>query len=166
MTALYVLAGEYAAAAALLADMDADEQTIADTLEGMAGDMEAKAANVAMFVRNLEATALQIAEAERQMAARRKAMERRADGVRRYLLGCLQSAGVSKIECPQFRISVRDNPAAVDVFDPVQVPAEYLRAPAPPPPGPDKAAIKAALLAGADVPGCRLTRGQRLEVAA
>lgn len=164
MTALYQLVAEYREAAAVLDDLELDEQTIADTLEGLAGDLEVKATNVAMFARNLETTAAQIKEAEGQMAARRKAIEARADGLRRYLLACMQQTGIQKIESPYFRLAVRDNPAAVDVFDAKQLPAEFMRQPEPPPPAPDKSAIKEALKAGRDVPGARLTQGQRLEV--
>ena len=40
MTALYELAAEYRADAEKLADMDLDEQTLADTLEGLGGELE------------------------------------------------------------------------------------------------------------------------------
>jgi hypothetical protein len=164
VTQLYVLADEYRAAAERLADMDIDEQTMLDTLESISGDLEAKAANVAMFARNLEATAAAIKDAEAGMEARRKAIEKRADGMRRYLLACMQSTGIKRIECPHFAVIVRDNPLAVDVFDAAQVPAEFMRQPEPPPPAVDKAAIKAAITAGREVPGARLTQGHRLEI--
>lgn len=164
MTALYVLAGEYRAAAEKLAELDLDPQTVADTLEGLSGDLEQKAVAVAMVARNFDATAVAIKEAEAAMAARRKAIENRSAGLRNYLLACMQSTGIKKIDCPHFTLSVRDNPPAVDVFDAAQIPAEYMRQPEPPPPAPDKAAIKEAIKAGRDVPGARLTQGQRLDV--
>ncbi len=164
MTALYLLAEEYRAAAEKLADLDLDEQTVADTLESLAGSVEVKATNVAMFARNLEALAEQIDDAERAMAARRKAIARRAANVRAYLMRCMQATGIKKIEAPAFRIALRDNPAAVDVFDAAQVPAEFMRQPEPPPPSPDKSAIKEAIKSGADVPGCRLVTSQRVEI--
>jgi len=39
-----------------------------------------------------------------------------------------------------------------------------MRQPEPPPPSPDKTAIKEAMKAGVDVPGCKLTVGKRLEI--
>jgi len=164
MTALYELAQEYRAAAEKLADLDLDEQTLADTLEGMSGDLEVKAQNVVMFTRNLEATAAAIKDAEAQMAARRKALENRAAGLRRYVLENMQFAGIQKIECPYFKLSVRDNPASVEIYEPGLIPAQYMRQPEPPPPAPDKAAIKAAIAAGTEVPGAKLTKGTRLEI--
>jgi len=164
MTALYEIAAEYRDAATKLADLDLDAQTIADTLEGLSGDLETKAQNVAFFVRNLEATAAAIKQAEADMAARRKAMENRADGLKRYIFESMTVAGIEKIECPHFRLAIKNNPAAVDVFEPGLVPASFMRTPEPPPPAPDKTAIKEALKAGQDVPGARLTSGQRLEI--
>lgn len=164
MTSLYDIAAEYRQAADKLADLDLDEQTIADTLEGMSGALEVKAQNVVMFARNLEATAAAIKEAETAMAARRKAIEHRAAGLRRYALSAMQVAGVQSIECPYFKLTVRKNPPAVEVFDAAQIPAQFMRTPEPPPPAPDKKAITEAIKAGQEVPGARLVRGERLEV--
>ena len=85
MTALYNLATEYRSAADRLHDLDVPEEVIADTLEGLAGEVEAKSTNVAFVVRNLEALADQIKAAEREMAKRRKAIENRAARIRDYL---------------------------------------------------------------------------------
>jgi hypothetical protein len=164
MTALYVLAQDYRATADKLADMDLDEQTIADTLDGMSGDLEVKATNTAMFVRNLEAGAAAIKDAEAQMAARRKAIENRAARIKDYLLANMMVAGVQKIECPLFKLSVRENPPAVEIYEPGLIPAEFMRQPEPPPPAIDKTAIKEAIKAGREVAGCKLTRGVRLEI--
>lgn len=162
--ALYVLAQEYRAAADTLADLDLDAQTIADTLDGLAGDLRAKATHVAMIVRQLDVSAAAMSEAASQIDARRRAVEARAASLRAYLLVAMQHAGISRVECPQLALSVRANPPAVEVFDDAQVPAQYMRTPEPMPPAPDKSAIKRALAAGADVPGCRLTHGARLEI--
>jgi len=164
MTALYQLTDQYRLAAERLADLDLPDEVIADTLEGMAGELEVKATNVAAFARNLETTAAAIKDAEASMAARRKALERRAESLRHYLLHNMQRAGIKRIDSPHFTLSVKDNPPAVDVFDVFQLPAEFMRQPEPPPPAPDKPAIKEALKAGVDVPGARLTQSQRLEV--
>ncbi len=195
MTALYLLADEYRAATEKLADMDLDEATIADTLESLSGDLDVKARNVAAFARNLETTAAAIKEAEASMAARRKAIENRAAGLRRYLLESMQHAGISKIECAQFALTIKKNPLSVDVFDVAQVPdgllrkslaveitdafevipndkdgLDWLTVSGPREKfnfteAPAKDAIKAAIKAGIDVPGARLVQHTRLEVA-
>lgn len=164
LPALYQIADQYMADVAKLQDLDLDAQTLADTLESMGGEIEAKATNVAMFVRNLESLAEQIKAAETQMANRRKAIESRADAVREYLLTNMLRTGITKIESPYFKISVKQNPASVVVVAADLIPAKYLRQAAPPPPAPDKKEIKAALEFGENVPGCHLTNTQRLEI--
>lgn len=161
---LYELASDFRAAADKLADMEMDEQTIADTLDSLSGELETKAVNVAAFCRNLEANAAAIKEAESHMAARRKAMESRAARIKDYLLANMMVAGVQKIESPYFKLAVRENPAAVEVYEPGLIPAEFMRQPEPPPPVVDKAAIKEAIKAGREVAGCKLTKGVRLEI--
>jgi hypothetical protein len=161
---LYDIAAAFRADADKLADLDLDEQTLADTLEGMAGELEAKATNTAFVIRNLEASAAAIKEAEVKMAERRKALENRAARVKDWLHAALLVAGVHKIECPYFKLAVRENPPAVEIYEPGTIPPEFMTQPVAPPPSPNKTAIAGALKAGIEVPGAKLTRGTRLEI--
>lgn len=162
--ALYKIADDYLVAMNRLQDMEIDEQTIADTLEGMAGELEVKATNVAMFVRNLEASADAIKSAEGDMAARRKAIENRAKRVKEYLQSQMTRTGITKIECPHFKLAIQDNPPSVVIDAESQIPAEFMKTPEPPPPSPDKKAISDAIKSGKEVPGAHLERGQRLVI--
>ena len=163
-TSLYTLATEYATAAERLADLELDEQTITDTLDGLGGALELKAANVAMFALNAEYLAAAIKAREQALAERRKALENRAARVRRYLVECMQAGGVSKIETPDLRLSLRDNPARVVVDMPNAIPDPYWRIPEPPPPEIDKAALLRDLKAGKEISGVHLERGQRVDI--
>jgi hypothetical protein len=164
--ALFNLTGEYLALMNTLSDGDFDAQTIADTIEG-SGLTEAiaeKACGVEMVARTIEMHVPAIdAEIER-LAKLKKQRQTAAAALRDYLKRNLIAAGISKLESPLFKIALRDNPPAVDIFDASLLPSEFMTQPAPPPPAPDKAAIKAAIKAGEEVPGARLTQGQRLEV--
>lgn len=161
---LYKLADEFLAAANQLADLDLPPEAIKDTLESLSGDLETKAVNVAMFIRGLDATIDAMRSAEKDMAARRKAAESRQTAVAEYLLAQMQRTGIDRIDAPQLTLSIRQNPAAVEVFDAAQVPADYMAPPKPLAPTPDKTRIKDALKLGLDVPGCRLTTTQRLHI--
>jgi hypothetical protein len=163
MPALFELAVQYREDVSKLEDLDLDEQTVADTLEAMGGELEAKAVNVIYFAQNLAATAAAIKEAETKMAARRKALENRAEALKKYVFDNMKFAGISKIECPHFKLSIRDNPASVDVFDQAQLPADYLRE-VPATYTPDKTLIGKALKDGFDVPGAKLVHEQRLDI--
>lgn len=160
---LYELASEFRATADQLADMDLPEDVVIDTLESVSLPLEQKCTSVACFVRNLEATAEQIKQAEQAMAARRKAIENRAGHVRDYLMQNMQRCEISKIETPLFKIAIRDNPESVQIEDERQLPQDYMRE-IPATYQPDKALIKQAIKDGHDVPGAKLVRGQRLEI--
>lgn len=164
LPALYVISAEYLEDVAKLQDLELDPQTLADTLEGLSGALEAKATNVAMFICNLDGLAAQIKQAEQQMAARRKAIESRAENIRDYLLANMLRTGITKIESPYFKISVKQNPASVIVDDAALIPAKYLRQAPPPPAAADKKEIKAALEFGETVPGCHLEHKQSLSI--
>lgn len=161
---LYEIAAEYRSAVEQLADLDLPPEVVVDTLEGLQGDLQTKSQNVAMFIQSLESTAAAIKDAESKMSERRKAIENRAERVRQYLLATLQACGISKIECPWFKIAVRQNPASVVIDDAGAIPSSLYVYPDPPAPYPDKKGIKAAIEAGQDVPGARLVRGTRLEI--
>ena len=161
---LFQVAAEYRADAAKLEDLELDDQTFADTLEAISGDLETKAMNTAFVARNLEATAEQIKAHAKAMAERAKAMENRAERIRKYLMDGLTLAGRDKIETPFFKIKIALNPPSVAIDDESMIPAAYKTEPLPPAPAPDKKLIAAALKDGFDVPGCRLVRGTRLDI--
>ena len=162
--ALYEIADEYLVNLQRLAELDLDEQTISDTLEGLSGELEVKATNVAMFARNLEASAEAIKGAEAQMSARRKAIENRAGRLRQYLKDNMERTGILKIESPFLALSIRKNPPAVHVEALELVPLEFFNPVLPPPPALDKKRVADALKSGKDVPGCRIDQGTRLEI--
>ena len=164
MTALYVIAQEYRDAAARLADLDLPAEVVADTLDSLSGELEVKAQNVAMFVRNLEVTAAAIKQHESEQALRRKAIEARADALRAYLARCMEATGIERIEGPGVKLSFRKSSAVViDGAD--LIPAEFMRQPETPPPAPDKKAIGDAIKAGTDVPGAHIEQRKSLQIA-
>lgn len=164
---LFQIAADYRAITDVLMDAGCDEQTLTDTLEGEAWPLELKAQNYGFVIRNLEATAEAIKAAEKQMAERRKSIEKRADALKERLKTGLEIAGVSKLDTPHFALTIKKNPPSVDVWDEKQIPSQYMRTPEPPPPPeptPDKAKIMQALKDGVEVPGAKRAQGTRLEI--
>jgi hypothetical protein len=166
MTALYVLSSQYAALAEQLDRLELDEKTIADTIEasGLTDDIQNKAQGVLMVA--TEATKyVPLIEMEIQRLQDLKdTRERVAQGLQDYLKSCMESAGIEKIECPLFKVSIQKNPPAVDIFDPMSIPSAYMTEPKPTPPAPDKALIKQAMKDGFEVPGARMTQSTRLAI--
>jgi hypothetical protein len=163
MTALYLLANEYRAAALKLADLDLDAQTVADTLDGMAGEVEVKAQNVAFMVRAIEADAEAMNDWARKAIERGSAAMKRAAAIRDYLARCMEASGIQKIEGAGVKLSFRPSSAVViDALD--LLPSEFLALPVPQPLSPDKTAIKAAFKAGKDVPGAHIEHRMNLQI--
>lgn len=164
LPALYEIANQFQGLAALADSEELPAEVIRDTLEGLQGDLTTKSVNVAKFILGLEAEARAIDEAIEKLKERAERRRRRAEGIRAYVLFNLQRAGVTKVECPEFTISVRLNPLGVEVEDPSAIPPRFMVQPEPPPARPDKTAIKEALKAGEHVAGCFLRQGERLDI--
>lgn len=160
MTALYLLAGEYRAAAEYLADLDLPPEVVRDTLDGMSGELEAKAQAVGQMVRSIEANAAAMQAWAKQAQDRAKAAQARADSLREYLGSAMQACGIHRIDGPGIALSFRAS-SAVAIDEPDMIPAEYMRQP---PPVPDKKAIADAIKGGADVPGARIETRQNLQI--
>lgn len=164
MTSLYQLTNEFQLIQNKLLESDFDEQTIADTLEGASGDLEIKSVNVAMFIRNLEASADAIKQAEKAMSDRRKSIENKAESIRKYLKDNMQRCGITKIESPYFALTIKKNPSSVVIDDAGAIPSELYVYPDAPAPYPDKKAISDQIKAGNVVNGAHLEQAERLEI--
>jgi hypothetical protein len=161
---LYQISANYLQALDFLTDpeMDLPAEAINDTLEALTGELEDKAVNVAKFLRNMEAAAEAIKQAEDAMAKRRKALESRVKWIKDYLKCGMEQTGITKIECPYFKLAIQNNPAAVNVLDESLIPDQFKeqvivwKI--------DKTAIKEAIKSGVAVPGAELVSGTRLAI--
>lgn len=160
---LFFLAEEYRQAAETLASLDLDSQTVADTLEGLAGDLDTKAINVALMARALEADAAAINGWIKEASKRAEALERRAEHLREYLARSLLACGIQKVSGPGVEVSFRKSSAVV-IDEPALIPADYWRTPEPPPAAPDKKLIAAALKDGAAIPGAHIETRQNIQI--
>lgn len=166
MLKLYEIAAAYRNALVAFDDesLQLSPEVIRDTLDGIVGAFEDKAAAVAAYVLNIEAEAEAVAAAEARLKARRQALEKRAAWLRGYLLSNMEAAGITEISAPDktFRARIRLNPEAVELDGLAELPDEFVREKIVR--EPDKAAILAALKSGREVPGARIVRRTRLEI--
>ena len=160
---LFEIASEYRNITNILMDSGCDEKTLADTLDAEAWELEVKVKNYGYVIRNLQATAKNILDAEIQMKHRRESIEKRADNLCDVLKTCMEIANVTNIDCDHFRISIQKNPPSVDIWDEKQIPQKFMRTPTPPP-APDKIAIKAAINSGEEVAGAKLVQGTKIVI--
>lgn len=161
---LYHMTEDYRAALAALSDADLPPEAVADTLEGLKGELTIKAANVAAFALNLEAEAEAAKAAEDRIKKHRQALESRAKQLRDYLLRNMQAANISEIAAVDgsFRARVMPGRESVVVEDETALPRDYVRVKTTT--EPDKTLIASAIKEGFAVPGAQLVRKPSLRI--
>jgi FtsZ-binding cell division protein ZapB len=142
---------------------DVDQQAVNDTLEAIQDAIEVKARNIAAFCRSMETSAEAIDAEIKRLQSRKKALENRVKSLEQYLQGRMEAIGVDKIKSDLFTIALQNNPPALQITDQTAIPAKYLTI-IPEQHVPNNEAIKAALKAGEDVPGCALVQGRHLRI--
>jgi len=165
---LFSLTGQYLALAHQLADADFDASTIADTIEasGIVDNITDKVQAIEFVARGAESHNLAIDAEIARLTALKAHRVKVAQGLREYIKTSMESMGMERIDCQLFQISIRSNPPAVDIYDPLSLPSKYMVTPAPKPPvaAPDKKAIAADIKAGIEVTGACLKQGTRLVI--
>ncbi|SDH85539.1 virus Gp157 [Aneurinibacillus thermoaerophilus] len=156
---LYELADAYQA---LMDTMQDEEQAVslADTLESIEEAIEAKVENIAKMIKTMDAEAKALKEEEQRLAARRKALEARMDGLKQYALSTLEQAGLTKVKGAILTVGIRNNRPSV-VVDEAALPAEFL---IPQPPKADKQRLYELLKDGQVIPGARLEASCSLSI--
>lgn len=159
---LYEIADQYRNALKLLADPELPAEAVAHTLEGLSGELGAKAWNVAAALMQMEGEAELIRRAEERMARRRKALERRATALRNYLKAQMERVEVYEIRSPEFVIRVKPNPPRVIIDNEAVLPDGFKHAETVM--HIDKIALRDALQAGAAIAGAHLEQETHVEI--
>jgi hypothetical protein len=164
MPSLYTLTGERLALQHKLEELDFDTETIADTLEGESTELTAKIESYGFVIRNLDSFTEAMKAEEKRMAERRKVHENRVEHIKNWLLLNMVACHITKIECPSFTISTKDNPPSVVIDSEELLPTDYWRQPETPPAAPDKKLIAQAIKDGFEVAGAHLERAKSLSI--
>jgi hypothetical protein len=154
MTKLYELTGAYRTLADLADDPDMPAQALADSLEGLEGEIEIKAQALLQVVAEMEGDTSACDAEIKRLQHRRAVIQNRADSLRAYLLANMQSAGITKIGCPLFQITLVDGRPMVVIENDELIPEGYIKTTVTK--APIKADILKALKAGETVAGCVL----------
>lgn len=152
-------------------DGDAEEykQAWFDTLSGIEEEFEVKAENIGAYIKELTAAAKYLKAEEEALSKRRKAKERQAEWLKKYLLESMQDIGRTKIDRPMAVLSIRTNPESVRFDDENAFITlcqrngsdDYLRYKAP---EINRSAVKEALQAGQKIEGASLIRTQTVTI--
>ncbi|QDX92034.1 siphovirus Gp157 family protein [Brevibacillus laterosporus] len=158
---LYDLAGAYAEVAQIIMDDETQTELLGDTLQSLEDAIETKADNIAKMVRNISAEADMIKLEEARLTERRKRLETKQEGLKRYLKEQLEFAGLQKVKTPIFTISLRKNPGSVQIVNESDIPQMFW---VTPPPILDKKSMSERLKSGEEIPGVTLVQGTSLQI--
>ncbi len=142
-----------------LADMvndegtDIDDQTIADTLEGLEGDLTHKADQIGKLVKMLGRQADMCELEAKRLGDRSDKLRKRAESVIAYLQACMTVAGVRTVENSLFNIRIKKLPPSIQL-DEELLPARWFVERVQQ--RPDRRGILAAVKAGEEIRGATL----------
>lgn len=86
-------------------------------LTKMETDIEKRAENIAVYIKNLTADIEEMKAEEDTLKARRRAKENTVGNLKNYLQNCMAAADLKKIDRPRAKISVRNNAESVIIPD-------------------------------------------------
>ena len=127
-----------------------------DLLDELRIERDIKIENIGLYIKNLVSEAERIKEEEMALHERRKVKENKAERLKKYLSDALDG---NKFETAKIAMSFRRS-TSVDIEDTDKLPKELCSVTITP----DKAAIKTALLSGAQIEGARLIEKQNLQI--
>lgn len=129
MSTLYELTGDYETLLHMLFDEEEDEQCILDTLEGIEGEIEAKADGYAKVIRNMELSVAGIRDEQDRLQRRRKMIEGNISRLKKHLFDAMKFTGKTKFKTDLFSFSIAKNggkqPLEVFTDDPDSVPEAF-----------------------------------------
>jgi hypothetical protein len=159
MTALYEITGQFKELAGLQETADEDLAiAIRDTMQGIEAEFNDKALAVSHVILNLDADAAALDQEIDRLQERKRLLANRQRQIKEYLRENMEAAGITKISCPLFTITLAKGREVVAIDDEASLPDDLMRVKTEI--APDKTAIAAKLKAGEEVPGARLERGQ------
>lgn len=139
-------------------DLANDDQTLADTLEGLSSLPEQVAA-VAKSIDDDTIMVSGITERQTELELRAERLKVRVENKKAAILHAMMESGERKFELPTVTISTRQNPPSVVIVDENLIPDTYKITPEPPAAKPDKRKILQALNDGQEVLGCAKNNG-------
>lgn len=149
-------------------DMLIDEETgelvtVAQALDALRMERDAKLENVACWVKNLSAEADAIRAEEDRLIKRRKAAETKAANLKAWLLAAMtrEDGTTDKLKTGRVMVSVKKNPPST-VVDDALLPSTYKVAKITY--QANKELIKRELLSGGEVPGAHLEYGRSVVI--
>jgi hypothetical protein len=150
MASLYDLTNEYRA----LLEMDMPEDAIADTLEGINGELESKAESICYVAREIDLDIEKVDSEIKRLQERKKALSNRKTSLKEYLHISMQAIEKKSIKTPLFTISRTAGRDVAMINSESDIPQQFQKVSV----SIDKTLLLKALKAGESVEGAELTK--------
>lgn len=85
-----------------------------------------KSENIIKVIRNFETRIDAVKNEEKRLTEYRKSEEKKLENLKKYTINCLQQANIKNIDTNLGKVSVRKNPASVEIIDALEIPQEFM----------------------------------------
>lgn len=154
MSKLYDIANDYAK----LMDSGLAPEMIADTIEGIDGELVDKVEQLLAICKNEQLYAEALRNESKSLLERASVVENKISSIKEYIARSLETAGKKSIRAGLHQVTVRVPSRQVDITDASILPIEFVEYETVV--RPDKLAIKHQLDAGIAVPGAQIKLGK------
>lgn len=124
MPTMYELTADYLSLLDMMDDPEIPADVIADTLEGIEGEIELKADGVAKVLREIEGRIAAIKSEENRLAERRRRMTETGESLKKRLEDMMRTTGKTKFKTDLFSFAIQKNGGKLPVI--VDVDVSYL----------------------------------------
>lgn len=160
---LYDLTKSYQDIQNLLETEGVDQESLTMALSVIETEIQEKGLNIAVILQGLKNDAEIIKAEEIRLADRRKALEKKHDWLKDYLISELEKAKITEIKSPTQTVSIQNVKPTVKIVDEKKIPSKYLTV-VPKSYVPNKVAILEAIRAGKKVRGAEIIQGKSLRI--
>ena len=149
---IYEITNDYLQLMQMMEDPELDPQTLADTMEGIEGELEDKAESYGKIIKNIEGDIVALKAEKERLTKKIQTEENNLKRLKETLQFSMETTGKSKIKTPLFSFSIRKNAPAVIMDEPYieNVPERFLKYSDP---TINRTAIKEAIQNGEDLEG-------------
>ena len=161
MATMYELTADYMAVLNMALDPDIPPEAIADTLEGISGEIEIKAENSAVIMQELTAESEKLDAEIKRLTERKKQFENNAATIKQRIYDAMKATGKEKFKTTLFSFSIGKNPVKLVIDDAEKIPRKYL---IPQPAKVDNLKLKEDLKAGKTCSYAHLEQGESLKI--
>ncbi|MCU6720799.1 siphovirus Gp157 family protein [Porcipelethomonas ammoniilytica] len=161
MSTMYELTDNFMAVLEMASDPEIPPEAIADTLEGIEGEIELKAQSYAIIIKELEGEAVKLKTEETRLLSKRKSLENNIKRIKDNLFNAMKITGKEKFKTDLFSFGIQKSPAKLVIDDSSLIPEKYYVEQAP---KLDEQRLKSDLKSGIECEYAHLEQGEHVRI--